>query len=355
MKVKSLFARLQIFLVSLTLVLGTLVFAPKSAFAATYLTQSAVMLYNMNAAATSKVAVQFKTSASNSTGNSDTLTFGAGGTLWTGGANGTIGASGSQTVSTADCATDFPSATVMPGTLSASSVPGSGTLTASTTATLSANTLYCVVFTFASAVTTPNATGQYTVSQTVGTDSATNDEIDIIANDQVVVSAVVPPIFTMALSANTDSFTTNLSNSATTGTTGITATFNTNAKTGWYMWGSDNNTGLRSATQAYTIASKTPGTNGSLSNGVEGYLSGLAAGGITQGTGAGVTSATKAYASSGAGNGSGLDGTNRMMASSTGTASGAIVTVKEYATISSITPAANDYSDTITLVGAGSF
>jgi len=135
----------------------------------------------------------------------------------------------------------------------------------------------------------------------------------------------------------------------------MTVTVNTNATNGWALWGSDNNTGLKSATQNYTISSLTPGTNGTLSVGAEGYVTGLPTVGITQGSGAGTTSATTPYASSGTGNGSGLDGTPRKLATSTGTANGAIVTIKEYATVSGVTPAAADYSDTITLVGAGSF
>jgi hypothetical protein len=135
----------------------------------------------------------------------------------------------------------------------------------------------------------------------------------------------------------------------------MTVTVNTNATNGWSLWGSDSNTGLKSATQNYTIPSLTPGSNGSLSNGTEGYLTGLPAGGISQGGGAGTTAATTAYASSGAGNGSGLDGTPRKIATSDGTASNAVVTIEEYATVSGVTPAAADYSDTITIVGAGSF
>ncbi|HXH26956.1 MAG TPA: hypothetical protein VNG90_03595, partial [Candidatus Acidoferrum sp.] len=60
-------------------------------------------------------------------------------------------------------------------------------------------------------------------------------------------------------------------------------------------------------------------------------------------------------ASSGSGNGSGFDASQRQIASSTGTANGAIVTLHNYAAISSITPASSDYTDTITIIGAGSF
>jgi hypothetical protein len=220
---------------------------------------------------------------------------------------------------------------------------------------MTASTSYCEVLTSTSAVTNPTATGVQTAILTAGSDAASNVSIDIITNDQVVVTATVPPAFTLALNSNTDAFTGNLASSSVGSTTGITATVNTNAKNGWFLFGSDANTGIRSTTQSYTVASKTSGTNATLAAGTEGFLTGLPAGSITQGSGSGTTSATTAYASSGAGNGSGLDTNERQIASSNGTANGAVVTVKEYAAISAVTPAATDYSDTITLVGAGSF
>jgi len=308
------------------------------------LTHASVLLYNMNAGGTSQVAFAFTTGSAGAT--SVSLNFSG----WTGGAAGSVNTV--QAIATTGCTAITGASAVLPGTLAASG--SSSTVTITGVTALSASTSYCAILTSASAVTNPTATGTYNVAVTAGSDSTTTT-IDVISNDQVVVSATVPAAFTMALNSNTDTFGSNLSSSTTTGTTGITATINTNAKSGWFLWGADNNTGLRSPAQSYTIASKTPGTNASLSNGSEGYLTAVPAGGITQGGGAGTTSATTAYASSGAGNGSGLDATERQLASSTGTASGAVVTVKEYATIASTTPAASDYTDTITLVGAGSF
>jgi hypothetical protein len=80
---------------------------------------------------------------------------------------------------------------------------------------------------------------------------------------------------------------------------------------------------------------------------------------ITQGTGAGVTTAAPAYDATASGgvnsNGSGLDTSIRQLAQSTGTAGNTILTLKERAAISAVTPAAADYTDTITLIAAGSF
>ncbi|HEY5267535.1 MAG TPA: hypothetical protein VII94_00130, partial [Candidatus Saccharimonadales bacterium] len=107
-----------------------------------------------------------------------------------------------------------------------------------------------------------------------------------------------------------------------------------------------------------TIASVAVGSGPTtLSAGAEGYDLAVTTASITQGSGSGigVTSAQTFFASTASGMGSGLNTVPRVIAQSTGTAVNATVPVKEYATISGITPAATDYSDTITLVGAGSF
>ena len=344
---KSKTRKIQVALAALLVFAANIIYFQQAS--AAFLNHASVILTNMDSSGNSALIFRFTTSAGN-TGTGLTISFPS----YSGGANGSVNAT--QTVSTTyastNCTTITGASANLPGTPTAS---GSGsTITYASITAFSANTSYCGVLT-GSAVTNPTATGPSTVTITAGTDSATTVGIDVIADDTVVVSATVPPAFTMALSGNTDSFTANLASGSITGTTGMTVTVNTNATNGWTLWGSDSNTGLTSALQSHTIASLTPGSNGSLSAGTEGYVTGLPAGGITQGSGAGTTSASAAYASSGSGNGSGLDSVPRKVASSTGTASGAIVTLKEYAAISGITPAAADYSDTITLVGAGSF
>lgn len=339
--------KIQAALGALLIVVANVVFLSHAS--AAFLNHASVMLTNMNASGTSAIIFRFTTSGSN-TGTGLTISFPG----YSGGASGSVNTTQSVNTSYAstNCKTITGASANLPGTPTAS---GSGTtITYASIGAFSANTSYCGVLT-GSAVTNPSAAGPTTVVITAGSDSATTVGIDVISDDTVTVSATVPPAFTMALSSNNDAFTSNLSSGSVTGTTGMTVTVDTNATNGWTLWGSDSNTGLTSATQSYTIASKTPGSNGSLSAGTEGYLTGLPAAGITQGSGAGTTSASAAYASSGAGNGSGLDSVPRQLATSNGTANNAIVTLKEYAAISGITPAASDYSDVITLVGAGSF
>jgi hypothetical protein len=342
--------RLGSILTILTLIIASGADAP-FVFATTYLSKSSVILTNMNSGGASSLIVEFTTSSSN-TGTNGSLVF----TGWTGsGGTGTVATSitPSQNYNGTSCTSITGATSYLPGSPTAAGTAGTGTITVTDATALTASHSYCYVL--PSAITAnPTSTGQGTVALTAGSDAATNVEFDIISNDQVTVNASVPPSFTLALNANSDNLGA-LSTGSITGTTGVTATVNTNAKNGWYLLGSDANTGLTSTSQSYTIASKTPGSNASLSAGTEGYLTGLPAGGITQGTGSGTTSATAAYASSGSGNGSGLNTVPAELASSTGTANGAIVTVKEYAAISGNTPAATDYTDTITLVGAGSF
>jgi len=232
---------------------------------------------------------------------------------------------------------------------------------------LTVGTLYCFNWTNSAAITTRAAaaadlTGTVTTQDSVpATIESGTYATAVVGNDQIVVNATVPPTFNFAIgtcSSNIDNFTGNLSPSAVGTTTGCDVTVNTNAKTGWFAWAKDSNTGLTSVSASKTIASTTPGTNATLSSGSEGYVLGVTS--ITQGSGAGTTSATNAYGNGSGGTaaaaqGSGLDSTLRLIASSTGTASGAVFRVQERASISAITPAGTDYTDTITLTGAGSF
>lgn len=314
------------------------------------LTSTRVRLNRMAAGATTSVRVVFTTASAGAT--SVAVNFnGTDTTTWTG-STGAVNAT--QTVSSASCAAET-GATALPGASLAAAGSGS-TITISNVTALSASTAYCVDLTSASAVTNPTA-GEYHPQITVGSDSTTV-AVRVITNDQIVVSATVPATFNFSLGANADSFpTTGLSSSSVVSTSGVSATINTNAKTGWLVWAKDANTGLSSTSQGKTIASTTPGTFATLSNGTEGYVFGVTS--ITQGSGAGLASAVAAYDATASGgvnaNGSGLDTSLRQVASSTGTASGASLTFKERAAISATTPSATDYTDTIYLVAAGSF
>ncbi len=351
MKLKLSYRSIALVLASLlgTADLLALSLAPVSAAT---LTNTYIRLNRMAAGQGTSFRLVFKTVGAGAT--SVAINFnGADSTTWTG-SSGAVNTT--QTVSSATCASET-GATALPGSITAA---GSGsTVTISSVTALAATTAYCVDLTSATAVTDATA-GEYHPTVTAGSDSTTV-AVRTVSNDQIVVNASVPPTFNFVISgcaSNTDNFTANLSASSVVSTSGCTITVNTNAQNGWIAWAKDSNTGLNSAAASHTIASTTPGTNATLSSGTEGYVMGITS--ITQGSGAGTTTASNAYGNgsggtAGAGQGSGLDSTIRQIISSNGTASSASFVVKESSAISALTPAANDYTDTITVIGAGNF
>jgi hypothetical protein len=233
-----------------------------------------------------------------------------------------------------------------------------GTVTFPSSDLTSATTLYCFNWTNSAAVSiqsgaassntgtiTTRATGPTTIDS-VGYSTAS------IADDQIVVTASVPQTFSFALSANTDALGTLGTGAVSASPTPRTATVNTNAKNGWYVWAKDSNTGLNSSSAAATIASTTPGSNSTLSAGTEGYNTGVTQ---TQTSGTGTITVATPFVGGSLGKGGGLDTTLRTLAQSNGTANNAVLTLTNNAAISSATAAATDYTDTITVVGAGLF
>lgn len=267
----------------------------------------------------------------------------------------TLGVAGTFTVNTTNLA--WPSG--------ASAWPGADTATNVTSQTvtfpsndLTVGTLYCFNWTNSAAVQVKSgATSSNGGSITTRTSApATIDTAEYstvsISDDQIAVSASVPQSFSFALSGNTDALGTLSTGSVATSPTPRTVTINTNAANGWTVWARDANTGLLSSTAGTTIASTTPGSNSTLSAGTEGYNFGVTA---TQGGGAGTVSVAAPFVGTGAGQGGGLDTSLRTVTSSNGTAQNAVLTLKNNVAISSLTTAATDYTDTITVVGAGLF
>lgn len=243
--------------------------------------------------------------------------------------------------------------------------PGIGTATAAAgqvvtfpSTDLTVGTLYCFNWTNTaalsiSAAATSNNSGTVTTRTSVpATIDSSSYSTASIADDQIVVSATVPQTFSFALSANTDSLGSLSSGSVTTSPTPRTATVNTNAKNGWNVWARDSNTGLSSASAPYTIASTTPGVNSTLVAGTEGYNFGATS---SQVGGTGTITVAAPFVGAGAGQGGGLNTALATIASSNGTANTAVLTLRNNAAISASTPAASDYTDTITIVGAGLF
>lgn len=262
---------------------------------------------------------------------------------------------GDHTVNTTNTA--WPTGAVAwPSVATASAV--SGQTVTFPSGELTVGTLYCFNWTSTTAITvkssaTSNNSGTVTTrtSAPADIDTATYNTASI-TDDQIVVTATVPSVFSFALSANTDALGTLSTSAVTASPTPRTATVNTNAKNGWQVWARDSSTGLASASASSTISSTTPGTNSTLVAGTTGYNTGITQ---TQGGGTGTISVAAPFVGTATGQGGGLDTSLRTLASSNGTADTAVLTIKNNVAISPTVPAAADYTDTITVIGAGLF
>jgi hypothetical protein len=276
----------------------------------------------------------------------------AGSTFWVGMTSGTTVAS---SVSNAAHTATFPSGNLVVGTLYCFHVTGTSTVT---TAGSAANSQQANLQTQDSG----NAVIEFTYLALANN-----------TDDQIVITAVVPPSFILTLSAYADTFTGNLDPTAVVSTNGVTMTVTTNAKGGWIAWAKDQYQGLHSTTTNYTIptvgtlssgtyANGVPdGTPSTLAGGTEGFVMDVdattdAAGGCTYGSPYGITAEYDGNTTS---KGGSLMGNFQQIASCSGaapaTANGDVITLIGRAAISAVTPAGNDYTDTITVVGAGNF
>lgn len=267
----------------------------------------------------------------------------------------TLGAATTFTVDTTNTA--WPTGgTAWPGITTASTVAGQ--VVTFPSGDLTVGTLYCFNWNSSTAVTV-TATAASSNSGKVETFATGPTLIDSsfystasIANDQIVVTASVPQSFSFALSGNTDALGALSSAAVSSSPTPRTVTINTNAASGWNVWARDTNGGLASATAAKTIASTTPGTNSTLLAGTEGYNTG-----VTSSTGGGTGTITVAtpFVGGVAGKGGGLATGFSSLASSSGTATNQVLSLTNNAAVAGATPAASDYTDTITVVGAATF
>lgn len=262
------------------------------------------------------------------------------------------------------------------GTTHATTVAGH-TITFPSTA-LTSGTQYCFhitgtsTLTNGSATTAVNITGGTLFTQTSApaTINQTNWSTAVITDNTITVSAVVPPNFSISLSANADAFTGNLDPGNIVSTTGVNVSFTTNAVGGWIAWAKDANTGLFSTTANYTIPS------GLTIAGVQQYASGHAAFDLTAGNEgynmvvslvtpnpSGCTEhLDPAFWSNTDAAAGGFLNTNFVPigactrdTAAPGTDDGDTILLKEQATIRGGTPAGSDYSDVISVVGAGNF
>jgi len=330
----------------------------------------------MKSAQTAELRVIFKATGA-ATGFVVNMNGGDSGTAqWTNATPGGIVFNGADTVtSVAGCDVGAVTSTGSPTAAGLTA----GTITVSSITGISGGSIYCYDITNGSHNVVTNPTGghegQYhpTVAETGAVTDSTTVSLNVVSNDQVTVSAVVPPSFTFAIggcASNNDTFAANLTTAFVYASPGCTVTVNTNSTNGWFAWASDSSTGLHSTAASATIASTNPNNASAqtLNNGAEGYV--FAITGITQGSGSGGTTSSLLGFGNGSGGsatactsgsstsctgGAGLNTTTTAFASSTGTANGAILNIQERTTISGVTKAAADYQDIITLTGAGYF
>lgn len=267
----------------------------------------------------------------------------------------TLGAAATFTVNTTNLA--WPSGgTAWPGVNTATNVTGQ--VVTFPSADLTVGTLYCFNWTNSAAVTTQSVASNSNTG-TVQTRTGGAAQIDIstyttstISDDTIDVTATVPQSFSFAINNTTDALGSLSTGSITTSPTPRTITVNTNAQGGWSVWAREDSTaGLYSTFASKSIDSTSPGVATSLSAGTEGYITGIS---DTQASGTGVIT-LGAYDYDAGTDGAPLDTTLRAIASSNGPAGNAVLTIRNQVAISAITPAATDYTDSITFVGAGLF
>lgn len=248
--------------------------------------------------------------------------------------------------------------TAMPGVATADQVTGN-TIRFPITA-LTNSTTYGFFITGTGLITNPSAST--TIIHTVFTrdsgDATTGDTKDIavpvISDDQIAVTASVAPTFTFVFNNNSQALGT-LSSSAVISGGGTTVTITTNAPGGWNAWVRSTNAGLTSANASKTVATSgtVDGSPTTLSTGSEGYV--LDADLTTDASGGGTVTLAGEYNGSTTSAGGTLSTSLQSFASSNGTANGDVITLIPRVTIAGNTPAASDYTDTLTVVGAGIF
>jgi hypothetical protein len=321
------------------------------------LTNTYLRPYRMKAGQTAKMRLVFRTTT-NAGATGVTIDMnGADATTWSS-ASGSVHA-GAMTSDASTCATEIGGGVLgLPGSLTITGATGH-TITVTGVTALSASTTYCLDFTNTDAVTLATASEYHpTITETGAATDSTTVAVRTISEDQVVVTASVPPSFNFVFNNTTTDAFGNLT-TAGVSTTGKTITINTNATSGWIVWAKSLN-GASKGSLTSTAASKTITSSsaiGSVSHafsaGTEDY--GLAVTIGTNGAGGGTPAATTAYDGTSTKFGV-LDSQNfQPIATSGGTANGDVINVLERASIAADTPAANDYTDTITFIGAGQF
>lgn len=238
----------------------------------------------------------------------------------------------------------------------------SGNAVTWTASDLSDGTFYCFNFTGSSSTVGAAGNDKIGYLQTQGGDPFVSNvswAVSVVGsdNDQITVTASVSAQMTFTLSANTAALGT-LASGSTTAASGITQTVVTNARNGWASWVMSNTDGGSDAgALESTIAGAQIDSPGSWDGSPETLTS---AGGyvldVDTGAGCDATCVADEYEGGDADSGGHLSySIFRQTANDTTPTSGDVVSLVVKARSSSTTPAASDYTDTLTVVAAGSF
>lgn len=261
------------------------------------------------------------------------------------------------TVSTSNLPVDpndgVTAATAWPGINTATSVNGLSVVFPSTD--LSTATFYC--FNFAGASSTIGSAGNDQTGQlkTEGGSpyvDSTNWATSVVTSnaDQITVTASVSATMTFSLSANNVSLGT-LSTSSVTSDAGITQHVSTNARNGWVSWVESANGALHSTVASANLSagSFTLGSGNIVDlSSNSGYV-------LDADSGSGSPTIATEYNGNTANKGGKLDTHFEQTASATTPANDNTVTLIVRAKAGATTPAASDYTDTLTIAAAGSF
>lgn len=221
---------------------------------------------------------------------------------------------------------------------------------------LTPGTLYG--FKITGGITNPGSAGEKINTITTRTSAPAtidtkNIAVDIVANDTdlVTVNADVNATFNFALSANSIELG-DLSTSAVT-SGNITIDVDTNANSGWVAFTKSTNQGLLSATTSDEIDSQGTVNDAptDFAAGTEFYQLDIT---VSNGTGGGTPSVDAEYDGD-ADTGGTFSSTYEEIAISTGVGDSDGITYTVLAAASTINEAADDYTDTLYVVGAGNF
>ncbi|MDB5163913.1 MAG: hypothetical protein JWS12_531 [Candidatus Saccharibacteria bacterium] len=259
--------------------------------------------------------------------------------------------------------------TAWPGINTATAAAGQ-VVTFPSTDLSSSSLTYCFNFVATTTLTNGTAAADQTGTITTRTSGlatidSSNYALATISEDTISVTGTVPASFNFAITSCTsgscnDNFTGNLTPGTIAVTAGKAVTITTNATNGWIAWAKDLNQGLTSANRAATIATAgtVDGSPSTLATGTEGYV--LDTDLTTDAAGGGAVVINGEYNYTGTvngttGGGGTLSGNFQPIASANGAAAGDVITLIERAAVGGLTKDATDYTDQITIVGAGQF